>query len=87
MHDIRTQIDHIINGVEKEKIDTYSLYSGVTGSLLFKTFYNLHVENNKIDINNELELLIDNSLENKIVSMSNGKTGINWFFSYLKKMI
>jgi len=85
MQNIRTQIDQIINGIEKEKIDTYSLYGGVTGSLLFKTFYNLHVENNKIDINTELELLIDNSLENKIVSMSNGKTGINWFFSYLKK--
>nr|WP_298000706.1 lanthionine synthetase C family protein [uncultured Flavobacterium sp.] len=85
MQEIRAQIDRIINDIEKEKIDTLSLYGGLTGSLLFKTFYNLHIENNKIDITNELEKLIDDSLEDSFISISNGKTGLNWFFTYLKK--
>ena len=76
MQEIRAQIDRIINDIEKEKIDTLSLYGGLTGSLLFKRFYNLHIENNKIDITNELEKLIDDSLEDSFISISNGKTGL-----------
>ena len=82
---ILLQIDRIITDVKKERIESFSLYGGLAGSLLLKTYYNLYIENNKIEITQELEHLIDNCLENSYTSISNGKAGINWFFSYLNR--
>ncbi len=65
----------------------YSLMSGLGGINLYEYFYHKHFNSSVYDNNfvHSLNLLIENSLDFQHSTFSGGKSGVNWFFSFLFK--
>lgn len=83
--DIRVGLEKIVVDIERENSKSLSLYSGISGILLFKIFYNMNVEKDRFNIDKDFEYLIDESFESNYFTFSNGKAGFKWLFSYLRK--
>lgn len=83
MEKIKSVIQNIIEDLEIEKFDHSSLYGGISGKILLKAFYNKVQNKNYININDDFEKLIDLASSENLYTFSNGKSGVNWLFSYL----
>jgi hypothetical protein len=77
----------IFTALMNEKSDHPSLHSGNTGILLLKYLFTRHFpeEQYPVNLQDEVQLLAEKSLSMSYFTFCNGKSGVNWFFSFLFK--
>lgn len=83
---IITVLDNIYSSLQSRDPNYLSILQGEAGYCLFQKLYVQYFDQNLItDFQSNLQVLAENSIGRSYPTFADGKPGINWFFSYLKK--